>query len=63
MASPSFLASGHQTLLRSEGGPVYSTATLSILASMPSRTIGEWTLCPHAWVGLGFQLGICGPRL
>lgn len=34
-------ASGHQTLLRSEGGPVYSTATLSILASMPSRTIGR----------------------
>ncbi|XP_012933677.1 transmembrane channel-like protein 6 isoform X4 [Heterocephalus glaber] len=34
-------ASGHQTLLEPEGGPVYSTATLSILASMPSRTIGR----------------------
>ncbi|KAM6174849.1 transmembrane channel-like protein 6 [Erethizon dorsatum] len=32
---------GHQILLGAEGGPVYSTATLSILASMPSRTIGR----------------------
>ncbi|XP_013361421.1 PREDICTED: transmembrane channel-like protein 6 isoform X2 [Chinchilla lanigera] len=35
------LASGHQILLGAEGGPVYSTATLNILASMPSRTIGR----------------------
>lgn len=32
---------GYQTLPRPEGGPVYSTATLRILASMPSRTIGR----------------------
>lgn len=34
-------ASGHQILLGPKGGPVYSTATLKILASMPSRTIGR----------------------
>ncbi|XP_023569707.1 transmembrane channel-like protein 6 isoform X1 [Octodon degus] len=34
-------ASGHQILPGAEGGLVYSTATLNILASMPSRTIGR----------------------
>nr|XP_014718532.1 transmembrane channel-like protein 6 isoform X1 [Equus asinus]XP_014718540.1 transmembrane channel-like protein 6 isoform X1 [Equus asinus]XP_044601774.1 transmembrane channel-like protein 6 isoform X1 [Equus asinus]XP_044601775.1 transmembrane channel-like protein 6 isoform X1 [Equus asinus]XP_044601776.1 transmembrane channel-like protein 6 isoform X1 [Equus asinus]XP_044601777.1 transmembrane channel-like protein 6 isoform X1 [Equus asinus]XP_044601778.1 transmembrane channel-like prote len=33
--------SGHQALLGPEGVPDYSTATLRILASMPSRTIGR----------------------
>ncbi|XP_048652611.1 transmembrane channel-like protein 6 [Marmota marmota marmota] len=33
--------SGHQTLLGPEGAPVHSAATLRILASMPSRTIGR----------------------
>ncbi|XP_055264444.1 transmembrane channel-like protein 6 isoform X1 [Moschus berezovskii] len=33
--------SGHETLLGPEGAPVYSMATLRILASMPSRTIGR----------------------
>ncbi|KAL2764574.1 transmembrane channel-like protein 6 isoform 2, partial [Daubentonia madagascariensis] len=33
--------SGHQTLLGPEGASVRSTATLRILASMPSRTIGR----------------------
>ncbi|XP_032471973.1 transmembrane channel-like protein 6 isoform X7 [Phocoena sinus] len=33
--------SDHQALLGPEGAPVYSTATLHILASMPSRTIGR----------------------
>lgn len=32
---------GDQTLSRPEGAPVFSTATLRILASMPSRTIGR----------------------
>lgn len=32
---------GDQTLPRPEGAPVLSTATLRILASMPSRTIGR----------------------
>uniref|UniRef100_A0A8D2DNU6 Transmembrane channel like 6 n=1 Tax=Sciurus vulgaris TaxID=55149 RepID=A0A8D2DNU6_SCIVU len=33
--------SGHQTLVGPGGAPVHSTATLRILASMPSRTIGR----------------------
>ncbi|XP_040100622.1 transmembrane channel-like protein 6 isoform X3 [Oryx dammah] len=33
--------SDHETLLGPEGAPVYSMATLRILASMPSRTIGR----------------------
>ncbi|XP_014644805.1 PREDICTED: transmembrane channel-like protein 6 isoform X1 [Ceratotherium simum simum] len=33
--------SGHQAFLGPEGVPDYSTATLRILASMPSRTIGR----------------------
>nr|XP_020014422.1 transmembrane channel-like protein 6 [Castor canadensis] len=33
--------SDHQTHLGPEGGPVHHTATLRILASMPSRTIGR----------------------
>ncbi|KAL6085801.1 hypothetical protein STEG23_030362 [Scotinomys teguina] len=32
---------GYQTLPRPEGAPTHSTATLRILASMPSRTIGR----------------------
>ncbi|XP_012516798.1 PREDICTED: transmembrane channel-like protein 6 [Propithecus coquereli] len=32
---------GHETLLGPEGAPVHSMATLRILASMPSRTIGR----------------------
>ncbi|XP_023507695.1 transmembrane channel-like protein 6 isoform X3 [Equus przewalskii] len=36
-----FVGSGHQALLGPEGVPDYSTATLRILASMPSRTIGR----------------------
>lgn len=32
---------GDQTLSRPEGAPAFSTATLRILASMPSRTIGR----------------------
>lgn len=32
---------GDQTLPRPDGAPVFSTATLRILASMPSRTIGR----------------------
>ncbi|XP_077897683.1 transmembrane channel-like protein 6 isoform X3 [Ictidomys tridecemlineatus] len=39
--SPSFIGSGHQSLLGPEGAPVHSAATLRILASMPSRTIGR----------------------
>ncbi|XP_032471976.1 transmembrane channel-like protein 6 isoform X10 [Phocoena sinus] len=35
--------SDHQALLGPEGAPVYSTATLHILASMPSRTIAAST--------------------
>ncbi|XP_048221707.1 transmembrane channel-like protein 6 isoform X2 [Perognathus longimembris pacificus] len=31
----------HQTPLGPDGGPVYSAATLRVLASMPSRTIGR----------------------
>nr|XP_013002545.1 transmembrane channel-like protein 6 isoform X2 [Cavia porcellus] len=38
---PGASASAHQVLLGDSSGPVYSTATLSILASMPSRTIGR----------------------
>ncbi|XP_027374213.1 transmembrane channel-like protein 6 isoform X5 [Bos indicus x Bos taurus] len=33
--------SDHETMLGHEGAPVYSMATLRILASMPSRTIGR----------------------
>ncbi|XP_070630092.1 transmembrane channel-like protein 6 isoform X6 [Bos indicus] len=33
--------SDHETMLGPEGAPVYSMATLRILASMPSRTIGR----------------------
>uniref|UniRef100_A0A8C5UNJ9 Transmembrane channel-like protein n=1 Tax=Microcebus murinus TaxID=30608 RepID=A0A8C5UNJ9_MICMU len=38
---PGAPGSGHETLLGPEGGPVHSAATLRILASMPSRTIGR----------------------
>lgn len=44
--SPSFLGRGYQTLPRPEGAPAHSMATLRILASMPSRTIGEWDPLP-----------------
>lgn len=65
---PFFLASAHQVLLGDSSGPVYSTATLSILASMPSRTIGEQAPCPcsvfpAACAGLGFLRGVCEPKL
>lgn len=55
-----FVGSGQQTLRRPEG--TQSTATLRILASMPSRTIGEWgprpELIPAPGAGLGFPPGI-----
>ncbi|XP_017919185.1 PREDICTED: transmembrane channel-like protein 6 isoform X4 [Capra hircus] len=38
---PTWPGSDHETLLGPEGAPVYSMATLRILASMPSRTIGR----------------------
>lgn len=44
--SLSFLDRGYQTLPRPEGAPIHSAATLRILASMPSRTIGEWDPLP-----------------
>lgn len=44
--------SGHHTLPGPGGTVVHSTATLRILASMPSRTIGEWDSA----------LGDAGPR-
>lgn len=51
-----FAGIGHQALLGPEDALVHSTATLRILASMPSRTIGEWP-STLAWAGL--QVGIC----
>nr|XP_045369491.1 transmembrane channel-like protein 6 isoform X2 [Camelus bactrianus] len=52
------LGDDHQALLGPEGVPVHSMATLRILASMPSRTIGEWDPLPSdpGWGG-GFRLG------
>lgn len=51
--------SDHETLLGPEGAPVYSMATLRILASMPSRTIGEWEPFPSdPGPGWGFRLKI-----
>lgn len=57
--------SDHQALLGPEGAVVHSTATLRILASMPSRTIGEWDPLPLALVsapgcGLGQGFGVGG---
>lgn len=54
-----FAGSDHQALLGPEGTLAHSTATLRILASMPSRTIGEWDPVPSAPAltpvpGLGF---------
>lgn len=46
-------------MLGHEGAPVYSMATLRILASMPSRTIGEWDPFPSdPGLGWGFWLKI-----
>lgn len=44
----SSLGRGDQTLWGHEGAPAHSTATLRILASMPSRTIGERGRLPCA---------------
>ncbi|KAK2112163.1 hypothetical protein P7K49_011910 [Saguinus oedipus] len=58
--------SGQHTLSGSEG--THSAATLRILASMPSRTIGEWDPQPRpesalapglGQAGVGFPPGIC----
>lgn len=59
-----FAGSDHQALLGPEGTLAHSTATLRILASMPSRTIGEWDPVPSApaltWAGVSGQ--VCVPQ-
>lgn len=53
-----FAGSGRRVPLGPEDVGEYSTATLRILASMPSRTIGEWA--PLPWPGRpGFQRDLC----
>lgn len=65
-----FTGGYHQAFLEPEGAAVHSSATLRILASMPSRTIGEWhplplsltpALTPAAGLGWGLQ-GTCVPQ-
>lgn len=55
--------SDRQALLGPEGAVVHSTATLRILASMPSRTIGEWeplSLAPAVgWAGVSGERALC----
>lgn len=56
----SSLGRGDQTLPGLEGAPAFSSATLRILASMPSRTIGELSPLPLCWPSP--QLGSVNPE-